>query len=53
METYASGRSFLRVPALLSRNTPEDPVIIKLLISTEKVSDMVLLRIDEIEENQP
>jgi hypothetical protein len=53
METYASGRSFFRVPALLCRNTPEDPVIIKLQISTEKVSDLVLLRIDEIEEKQP
>ena len=53
METYASGKSFLRVPAMLSGNTPEDPVIIKLLISTEKVSDLVLLRIDEIEKNNP
>jgi hypothetical protein len=53
METHASGKSFLRVPAMLCRNTPEDPVIIKLLISTEKLADLVLLRIDEIEEKEP
>jgi hypothetical protein len=53
METHASGKSFLRVPAMLCRNTPDDPVIIKLLISTEKLADLVLLRIDEIEEKEP
>jgi len=49
METYGTGRSFLRVPATLNRNTPEDPEKIKLLISTERIADLVLLRIDELE----
>jgi hypothetical protein len=49
METYSTGRSFLRVPATLNRNTPQDPEKIKLLISTERLADLVLLRIDEIE----
>ena len=49
METYGTGRSFLRVPATLNRNTPQDPKKIKLLISTERLDDLVLLRIDEME----
>ena len=49
METYETGRSLVRVPAMLCRNTPEDPEIIKLLISTEKLTDLILLRIDKIE----
>jgi hypothetical protein len=49
METYDTGRSLFRVPATLCRNIPEDPEIIKLLISTEKLADIVLLRIDKIE----
>jgi hypothetical protein len=49
METHETGKSFLRVPATLRRGTPEDMTNIKLLISTEKAGDMVLLRIDEME----
>ena len=49
METHSTGRSCLRVPAMLYRNTPEDPEKIKLLISTERLADLVLLRIDEME----
>ena len=49
METHGTGRSFLRVPATLNRNTPQDPKKIKLLISTERLADLVLLRIDEME----
>ena len=48
METYGTGSGFLRVPATLNRNTPEDPERIKLLISTERAADLVLLRIDKI-----
>ncbi len=51
METHRTGRSFLRVPATLNRNDPQDPEKIKLLISTERVLDLVLLRIDEMEAN--
>ena len=48
-ETYGTGRSLLRVPATLYRNTQGDPEKIKLLISTERLADLVLLRIDEME----
>jgi hypothetical protein len=49
METFGTGTSFLRVPATLNRNTLEEPEKIKLLISTERHADLVLLRIDEVE----
>ena len=49
MKTHGTGRGFLNVPATLNRNNPEDPKKIKLLISTERLADMVLLRIDEME----
>jgi hypothetical protein len=49
METHETGRSFLRVPATLNRNTPEEPKKVNLLISTERLADLVLLRIDEME----
>jgi len=49
METHRTGRSFLRIPATLNHNTPQDPEKIKLLISTERLADLVLLRIDEME----
>ena len=48
-ETYGTGRSLLRVPATLYRNTQRDPEKIKLLISTERFDDLVLMRIDEME----
>ena len=49
METHGTGRSFLRVPATLNRNTLQDPEKVKLLISTERLADLVLLRIDKME----
>ena len=49
METYRTGKSFLNVQATLNKNTPEDPDKMNLLISTEKLADLVLLRIDKIE----
>jgi PAS domain-containing protein len=49
MQTYETGRSFLKVPATLNRNAPEDPEKMNLLISTERLADLVLLRIDKIE----
>lgn len=49
METYGTGKSFLRVPARLDRGTSGDPEKMNLLISTEKLADLVLLRIDKIE----
>ena len=49
MATFGTGRSCLKVPATLNRKNPEDPEKIKMLISTEKLDDLVLLRIDKIE----
>ena len=48
METYGTGKSFLRVPATLNQNSPEDPKETDLLISTERIAELVLLRIDKI-----
>lgn len=50
-ETYNSGNSHLRTPAYLILGTPDDNREIKLLISTEKVADVVLLRIDKVGEH--
>ena len=49
MQTYETGRSFFRVPAVLNRDTPKEPDKTSLLISTERLADVVLLRIDKIE----
>jgi hypothetical protein len=49
MDTYRTGKSFLRVPATLNTDTLQSPKRIKLLISTEKMAELVLLRIDEME----
>jgi len=48
MDTYRTGKSFLRVPATLNTINLQKPEKIKLLISTEKIADLVLLRIDEM-----
>lgn len=48
MNTFQSGESKLRTPAYLNRGTPESCRKTDLLISTEKVKDVVLLRIDEV-----
>lgn len=53
METYTTGKSLLRVPASLLQHTLEHPQEICLLISTEKVADVVLLRIDEVNPSGP
>lgn len=49
MDTFTSGKSHLKVPAGLSWGTTENRVELQFLISTEKVNDVVLLRIDSIE----
>jgi PAS domain-containing protein len=49
MQTYGTGKGFERVQATLNQDTPENPEEMDLLISTEKLSDVVLLRIDKIE----
>ncbi len=50
METHATGRSYLKIPVSLSRNTPEGPEKLNLLISTAKNNDLVFLRIDHIKD---
>jgi PAS domain-containing protein len=48
MAPLDTGESFSRVPATLRRHTPEDPQDVRFLISTEKVADTVLLRVDQV-----
>ncbi len=52
MDTFESGQSHLKKPAYLNSGTPEDCREIDLLISTEKVRDVVLLRIDKVGGNK-
>jgi PAS domain-containing protein len=48
MKTFNTGQSLHRVPAYLNRWIGNEKVRIELLISTEKVDDTVLLRIDQM-----
>lgn len=48
MDTFNTGNSHLHTPAYLIQGAPDENQEIKFLISTEKFSDMVLLRIDKI-----
>jgi PAS domain-containing protein len=50
METFSTGQSLLRVPAYLNRRTEDGTVRIRFLISTQKVADTVLLRIDQVDQ---
>lgn len=52
-ETYTTGKSLLRLPATWQLHTSEATQEIRLLISTEKVADVVLLRIDEVNPSGP
>lgn len=47
MDTMETGRSHLHTPAYLHHGTPENFRRVDYFISTEKVGDAVLLRIDE------
>lgn len=52
MKTFETGKSLFRIPATLKRYNPykpNDPEEFNLLISTDKLADMVLLRIDKME----
>ena len=49
METFETGESRLRVPATLKRHTRQDPQDVRFSISTEKVGDIVLLRVDQVD----
>ncbi len=48
METYVTGRSFLKIPVSLNRDTSKDPDKINFLISTVKNNDLVFVRIDHM-----
>ena len=48
MTAFRTGQSCLRTPAYLSRETPDGIQQIELLISTERVEGVVLLRIDAV-----
>jgi len=49
MATHESGRSRIHAPATLYAGTQADITPVDLLISTEKVGDVVLLRIDAVD----
>lgn len=48
MDTFQTGKSHLNTPAYLIQGTPGNNQEIQFLISTEKVLDIVLLRIDKV-----
>ncbi|MBI9020288.1 MAG: hypothetical protein JEZ10_03405 [Verrucomicrobia bacterium] len=52
MDTFQDGQSRMKSPAYLNRGAPGDPQKIALLISTEKVGDVVLLRIDKVGDDE-
>ena len=47
-DTFQTGKSHHKVPAILNRETPDSCRKVALLISTEKVAGVVMLRIDEV-----
>jgi len=48
-ETHATGESRDKVPAHISRSTPDDTAQIRYVVSTEKAGDIVLMRIDAVD----
>ena len=48
MDTFLSGRSHVKDPAYLMRGDPRKPYQLDLTISTEKVNEIVFLRIDRV-----
>lgn len=50
MDTHETGKSNIKVPATLNKSYEHDSKNIEMYISTEKVKDLVLLRIDKINE---
>ena len=47
-DTYATGRSHEKVPAYADLEKPDGVKNLRFLISTEKMGDIVLLRIDDV-----
>ena len=52
MDTLETGTSHCNEPAYLNLGDPENPQKIDMLISTEKVDDIVLLRVDRLGNNE-
>lgn len=50
MDTLLHDRSYSKVPAFQKINTPSGERIMRFYISTEKVGEQILLRIDDIED---
>jgi len=50
MDTLANGRGYANVPAFLKIRTPNGDRIMRFYVSTEKVDDRILLRIDDVTE---
>ncbi len=48
MDTFQSGKSHLKTPAYLYTGSPDDRAKVDFLISTERVKEVVLLRIDKV-----
>lgn len=52
LETFATGRAFYRVPAYPDIQMIDEVKTFSMLISTEKVGDFVMLRIDELRDEE-
>ena len=50
MDTLAHGRGYKNVPAFQKIRTPNGDRIMRFYISTEKIGEQILLRIDDIED---
>ncbi len=50
LDTLASGTCYKKVPAYQKINTPNGERLIRFYISTEKVGEQILLRIDDVDE---
>jgi hypothetical protein len=51
-DTYASGKCHIKVPAYQDIGTPSENKRSLFLITTEKIGDCVMLRIDSVQENR-
>ncbi len=49
METLVNGKCYHKVPAYQKINTPNGERIMRFYVSTEKIGDQILLRIDDVE----
>jgi hypothetical protein len=51
MDTFDTGRALWGVPAYVHRDVREGPVEVAFRVSTEKVGNVVLLRIDDVKKS--